>query len=777
MASPAQPAATMAAFARMVKGQVRSYSAPVDMAIPASKRKFIPSSGSYPKGFVVSGTHVGDKASNTKFPDLALISSETPCSAAAVFTTNKFQAAPVQVSRDIIKTRQGQGIRSVVINSGCANAVTGKGGLEDAVSMGKKVDECDGLNEPSTLVMSTGVIGQRLAGMTKGAGMIHPNMATLLGVLCTDAPIEPSALQSLLKHSVNRSFNSISVDGDTSTNDTIAILANGAAGGAPISSSSSDDYAAMQDILTSFAQSLSQLVVRDGEGATKFVTVRVQNSPDYESGRLIASTIARSPLVKTALYGKDANWGRILCAIGYTQGVAPGTVVPEHTSVSFKPVDGSPVLNLLVNGEPEQVDEERASVILQEEDLEIVVDLGGGEKGEQGLGGEEAVYWFCDFSHDTKLKAVEREDLRHGKEDTSTATKSAKEVRGNGKSTNASTTEGSSSRDNPLELLVHALLTVAGHHKTLILELLGNVTRGGARDFNPGLGEESASNQHEGNVNSGVDRVKKSLLEVERRGHVVSDTGGSVKLGGSLARLPNSEKLDQKVVREARVQHLTDEEDVGAQGGLEHNRHVRGVEETNGVRSTHSTLARGLDGDLHTETLEVDDGGEYEESSQQVHDVREVLAIESLAQSTLLVGPGQQKMEQSDDSTLELGTTASVDGSGRESLPDDRLANVGGNEQRDTASKTVSLLEQLIQKNDNKTSNNQLNNEQDTDTGTKIAWLTIETSQDIDTSLTEGEDDREKLLGGLVQFTVGFEVKVDIDEMGTSEELLNKRTS
>lgn len=163
MASPAQPAATMAAFARMVKGQVRSYSAPVDMAIPASKRKFIPSSGSYPKGFVVSGTHVGVKASNTKFPDLALISSETPCSAAAVFTTNKFQAAPVQVSRDIIKTRQGQGIRSVVINSGCANAVTGKGGLEDAVSMGKKVDECDGLNEPSTLVMSTGVIGQRYA--------------------------------------------------------------------------------------------------------------------------------------------------------------------------------------------------------------------------------------------------------------------------------------------------------------------------------------------------------------------------------------------------------------------------------------------------------------------------------------------------------------------------------------------------------------------------------------------------------------------------------------
>ncbi|PLB34084.1 bifunctional ornithine acetyltransferase/N-acetylglutamate synthase [Aspergillus candidus] len=458
MASPAQPA--VAAFARMAKGQVRHYSAPLDMAVPAAKQKFIPSSGSYPKGFLVSGTHVGVKASNTKYPDLALISSETPCSAAAVFTTNKFQAAPVQVSKDILATRKGEGVHSVVINSGCANAVTGKGGVEDAVSMGKTVDECSGLNEPSTLVMSTGVIGQRLpiskilskiptahkglssthdawlttaraicttdtfpkllsqtftlpsnpgrtyslAGMTKGAGMIHPNMATLLGVLCTDAPIDSSALSPLLKHAVSRSFNSISIDGDTSTNDTVAFLANGAAGGHPITAPStatpSADYTAMQSILTAFAQSISQLVVRDGEGATKFVTVRVQNSPDYESARLIASTIARSPLVKTALYGRDANWGRILCAIGYTQGVAAGTVIPERTSVSFKPVDGSPVLKLLVNGEPEQVDEERASVILQEEDLEILVDLGGGEKGEKGLGGEEAVYWFCDFSHE-----------------------------------------------------------------------------------------------------------------------------------------------------------------------------------------------------------------------------------------------------------------------------------------------------------------------------------------------------------------------------------------
>lgn len=243
-----------------------------------------------------------------------------------------------------------------------------------------------------------------LAGMTKGAGMIHPNMATLLGVLCTDAAVEPAALQSILKHSIPRSFNSISIDGDTSTNDTIAVLANGAAGGetvrAPGSSEPSADYQALQSVVTDFAQELSQLVVRDGEGATKFVTVRVRNSPHYESARQIASTIARSPLVKTALYGRDANWGRILCAVGYTQGVQDGTVVPERTSVSFRPVDGSAILKLLVNGEPEAVDEERASAILQNEDLEIEIDLGGGEKGAAGCGGEDAVYWFCDFSHE-----------------------------------------------------------------------------------------------------------------------------------------------------------------------------------------------------------------------------------------------------------------------------------------------------------------------------------------------------------------------------------------
>jgi glutamate N-acetyltransferase / amino-acid N-acetyltransferase len=240
-----------------------------------------------------------------------------------------------------------------------------------------------------------------LAGMTKGAGMIHPNMATLLGILCTDAPIAPSALQPMLKSAVNQSFNSISIDGDTSTNDTLAILANGAAAPSPstpsITSSSSPDYTAMQEVLTRFAQQLAQLVIRDGEGATKFVQLTIRNAPSYEDAKLIASSIARSPLVKTALYGRDANWGRILCSIGYTQNLSAGAVIPEKTSVSFLPASSSKSkdegeLKLLVKGEPQSVDEERAARLLEDEDLEVVVDL--------GTGGDECIFWTCDLSHE-----------------------------------------------------------------------------------------------------------------------------------------------------------------------------------------------------------------------------------------------------------------------------------------------------------------------------------------------------------------------------------------
>ncbi|KAH0548578.1 hypothetical protein GP486_007877 [Trichoglossum hirsutum] len=436
----------------------RLYSAPTSSAIPPSKQKYVLTTGAYPLSFLASGTHIGIKHSNTRHPDLALIVSTIPCSAAAVFTQNKFQAAPVLVSREVLRRRAGEGLRAIVVNSGCANAVTGRKGVEDAEKMGREVDRCFGQDTEAsstgqgggvgsrTLVMSTGVIGQPLpitkilshippahtnlssthdawlsaaraicttdtfpkllsmpftlpsspgttyhiCGMTKGAGMIHPNMATLLGILCTDAPVASSALPGLLSHAVERSFNAISVDGDTSTNDTVAILANGAGGGPPITSPSSPGYAEFLDILTKFSSSLAQLIIRDGEGATKFVTIRVTNAASFGDAKRIASTIARSPLVKTALYGKDANWGRILCATGYADGVA--TLDPSRTSVSFRPTDGSPELKLLVSGEPECVDEARAAQILEMEDLEIVVDL--------GVGGEEAVYWTCDFSHE-----------------------------------------------------------------------------------------------------------------------------------------------------------------------------------------------------------------------------------------------------------------------------------------------------------------------------------------------------------------------------------------
>ncbi|GFP55698.1 arginine biosynthesis bifunctional protein ArgJ, mitochondrial [Trichoderma asperellum] len=432
----------------------RAYSTGFANAIPPAKLKYVPTSGTYPKGFLASGVFVGVKPGNTSKPDLALVTSDRPASAAAAFTKNKFQAAPVTFSRRILQSKANAGLRSVIVNSGNANAVTGVGGLEDAASMARTTDQRVGTDD-STLVMSTGVIGQRLpiqkivdhipmayhhageshrhwldcakaicttdtfpklmsrsfelpsspgveyriAGMTKGAGMMAPNLATMLTILATDAPIAPSLMNPLLKYSVDRSFNALTIDGDTSTNDTVALLANGAAGGKEISSERSADYEAFKELLTDFSAELAKYLVRDGEGATKFVTIRVVDGASEEASREIARAIARSPLVKTALYGKDANWGRILCAAGYALISPPGQpvndvpeIIPERTSVSFVPTDGSAELKLLVNGEPENVDEQRASEILEMEDLEILVRLGTGDKS--------IVHWTCDFSHD-----------------------------------------------------------------------------------------------------------------------------------------------------------------------------------------------------------------------------------------------------------------------------------------------------------------------------------------------------------------------------------------
>ncbi|KAI5960746.1 ECM42 [Candida pseudojiufengensis] len=411
--------------------------------------RFVPKDGVYPKGYIVGGIHCGIKKDGKSF-DLALLHNTfgKDASAAAVFTTNKFKAAPVQVSQRIIKETKGSGINSIVVNSGNANAVTGTQGIKDANDMVIVTDSVLENKTDSTLVMSTGVIGNNLpideilsgipklalnhlgsshqdwincataicttdtfpklvskqfqigddtytlAGLCKGAGMICPNMATLLGFFVTDAPVSPSALEQILKYSVDRSFNSITVDGDMSTNDTIVAIANGAAGGEEIdlNSSCAERYGALQHEITAFAQQLAQLVVRDGEGATKFITLKVKDALSYKDAKTIASSVANSALFKTAMYGKDANWGRILCAIGYAD-VENEAVVPSKTSVKFVPVDGSESLDLLINGEPEKVDEDRASEILQDEDLVIEIDLGTG-------GGQSADFWTCDFSHE-----------------------------------------------------------------------------------------------------------------------------------------------------------------------------------------------------------------------------------------------------------------------------------------------------------------------------------------------------------------------------------------
>lgn len=409
--------------------------------------RFVPKSGFYPKGFVAGGIHCGVKK-NLSVLDLAILHnvSGNDAVAAACFTKNKFKAAPVQVSSAILKKKTN--INSIVINSGNANAVTGAQGLKDATDM---VGVTDAVleNEPeSTLVMSTGVIGNNLpidkilegipklalnnlgsshehwmacaqaicttdtfpklvskefqlnghtytlAGLAKGAGMICPNMATLLGCFATDAPVTPKALSQILTYSVDRSFNSISVDGDSSTNDTIIAIANGAAGGPQIDCTAdcAESFGALRSEITLFAQTLAQLVVRDGEGATKFIKIVVKDALSYKDAKEVSVTVANSSLFKTAMFGSDANWGRILCAVGYAD-VSNESVNVRKTSVSFIPSDDPEPFQLLVNGEPQNVDEDRAAEILKKEDLVIEIDLGTG-------GGQEAQFWTCDLSYD-----------------------------------------------------------------------------------------------------------------------------------------------------------------------------------------------------------------------------------------------------------------------------------------------------------------------------------------------------------------------------------------
>jgi glutamate N-acetyltransferase/amino-acid N-acetyltransferase len=342
------------------------------------------------------------------------------CAAAAVFTTNKVKAAPVL--RGQTQMAAGAPLRAVVINAGCANACTGRQGLLNASETARLVAKGLHIKPNHVFVMSTGVIGVQLpmeklragvpnaiaalsaenfeaaanaimttdtvpktrrveragwsmVGMAKGAGMIHPNMATMLSVIVTDAAVSPRLLRMALKQAAKRSFNRISIDGDTSTNDTLLVLANGASGVHP----SADEFAATLEE-TSIA--LAQQIARDGEGATKFITIEVTGAKTEKMAEVVGRTIAKSPLVKTAFYGEDANWGRITCAAGYSG----EDVIAEKMSLWFGGV------HVFAKGMPTHYNEDAATAAMKPHDIHIRLDL--------GLGKANATVWTCDFSHE-----------------------------------------------------------------------------------------------------------------------------------------------------------------------------------------------------------------------------------------------------------------------------------------------------------------------------------------------------------------------------------------
>jgi glutamate N-acetyltransferase/amino-acid N-acetyltransferase len=383
-------------------------------------------------GFLASGVACGLKRDGDL--DLALIASDVPCAAAAVFTTNRVQAAPVLYDKNIIRT--GAPVQAVVINSGCANACTGDRGVHDVHQTSEHVAKALNIPADTVFVMSTGVIGQTLpmdkvaagivsasqvlsrdgghaaaraimttdtvpkeaaarihvggktvtvAGICKGAGMIHPNMATMLAMVVTDAAIRPDVLQIALHTVADRTFNMITVDGDTSTNDTLLFLASGEAGNEVISDTSSEDYRTVVDGLLDVAETLAKSIVRDGEGATKFITIRVTGAAHFDAAKQIAKSIAHSPLVKTAIYGQDANWGRVICAAGYSG------VEFDPARLSLWMETEADALHLVKGGAPFEIDEPRAAAILAQDQVVLRLDL--------GMGQAEATVWTCDLTH------------------------------------------------------------------------------------------------------------------------------------------------------------------------------------------------------------------------------------------------------------------------------------------------------------------------------------------------------------------------------------------
>ncbi len=379
-----------------------------------------------PQGYLASGVAAGIKK---KGLDLAVLFSSRPTASAGVFTLNRVQAAPVLLSRENLKSARGR-VRAVLINSGCANACTGERGMKDARLSARSLASHLNLEPVEVLVASTGVIGGflpmakmlkgisgavsalnsmggsaaaqaimttdtvekscaiegriggktvRIGGMAKGSGMIHPNMATMIAVITTDLRIAPRELGRCLRRVVDRTFNCLTVDGDTSTNDTVLVLANGASEAAAADGRA---LAFFEKGLLAVCETLARSIARDGEGATKFVEITVKGAADFESARKVAKTIAHSPLVKTALYGQELNWGRILAAVGYSG-------VPFDPDEAMLRLNGIPIFR---NGSPVASTRSRAEEAMKEQDLQIEVDLGEGKAS--------ARVWTCDLSHE-----------------------------------------------------------------------------------------------------------------------------------------------------------------------------------------------------------------------------------------------------------------------------------------------------------------------------------------------------------------------------------------
>lgn len=381
----------------------------------------------YPQGFKAAGVRAGIKKSGNL--DVAVIYTEKEAAVAGVFTKNQVAAAPIRVSKIVVDTGTAH---AIVANAGCANACTGEQGLRNAEKTAEIAAAELNCRSDDVIVASTGIIGVnipmdkmergikdavknlsregsvnagnaivttdtyskccateieiggkqvRFGAIAKGSGMIQPDMATMLCFITTDADIDQKLLQTALSEITEVTFNMISIDGDMSTNDMVTVMANGAAGNAKITSKN-DDYEKFYSTLEKICRELSKKIAADGEGATKFLTINVSGAENFADAKQIGMSVAKSPLVKTAFFGEDPNWGRVICAVGYS-GVK---ISPSSTVVKF---GGIPVY---VHGVGVSYDESALKKIMAAHDISIDIEL--------GLGETSATVWSCDFSYE-----------------------------------------------------------------------------------------------------------------------------------------------------------------------------------------------------------------------------------------------------------------------------------------------------------------------------------------------------------------------------------------